>query len=125
MIKSYRDLVVWQKAVALVTEVYRITKEFPKDEVFGLISQMRRSAISISSNIAEGHGRASRKEYVYFLSNARGSLLELETQVTIAQNLTYINEPITTRLLTLTAEIGRIINGLMSALKHGKADKQP
>jgi len=89
MIKSYRDLVVWQKAMDLVTEIYRVSREFPKDEIFGLTGQMRRAAVSVPSNIAEGYGKSSRKEYIFFLTHARGSLLELETQILIAGNLTY------------------------------------
>lgn len=83
--KSYRDLVAWQKAVALVTDTYRATSKFPRDELFGLTSQVRRCSISIPSNIAEGQGRLSEKEFRYFLGQARGSLMELETQFQIAQ----------------------------------------
>lgn len=125
MIQSYRDLVAWQKAMDLVTEIYRISQKFPKEEIFGLVSQMRRAAVAVPSNFAEGYGKSSRKEYIYFLTNARASLLELETQVIIAQNLTYLNEPIANHLLTLTAEVGRIINGLLSSLKIGKAKRKP
>ncbi len=74
-IQSYRELTVWNKAMELVTEIYRVSQRFPKDEAFGLISQIRRSAVSVPSNIAEGQGRLSRKEFIYFLGNARGSLL--------------------------------------------------
>jgi len=125
MVQSYRDLVAWQKAMDLVTEIYRATKEFPKEEIFGLASQIRRAAVSIPCNIAEGRGKSSRKEYIYFLSHARASLLELETQVMIAHNLSYLTKSTAENLLTSTAEIGRIINGLMSALKGGKVDNQP
>ncbi len=86
-IVSYRDLVAWQKAMGLVTEVYHRTKGFPKEELFNLTNQIRKSAISIPSNIAEGQGRSSRKEFQYFLSNARGSLWELETQILVSKNL--------------------------------------
>ena len=98
-VRSYKDLVAWQKSMALVTEVYRASQEFPKEEVFGLIGQTRRAAISIPSNIAEGHARTSKKEFQYFLSNARGSLAELETHLTIAYQLTYINEMAINQLL--------------------------
>jgi four helix bundle protein len=77
---SYRDLVVWQKAVALVTDTYRVTSKFPREEQFGLTSQVRRCSVSTPSNIAEGQGRLSEKEFRYFLGQARGSLMELETQ---------------------------------------------
>ena len=116
-IRSYRDLVVWQKAVELVTEIYRLTQTFPKEEMFGLMSQMRRAAVSIPSNIAEGHGRLSRKEYIYFLGNARGSLAELETQLTIGNNLGYIDEAVMNRVLDQSGELGRILNGLLASLR--------
>lgn len=82
-IESYRDLKVWQKSVNLVTEIYEITRSFSKEEIYTLASQLRRAAISVPSNIAEGWGRNSTKEYVHFLRIARGSLLELETQLVI------------------------------------------
>jgi len=117
-IRSYRDLVAWQKAVELVTEIYRLTQTFPKEEMFGLMSQMRRAAVSIPSNIAEGHGRLSRKEYIYFLGNARGSLAELETQVTIARNLGFLEEVKMNRVLEQAGELGRILNGLLASLRQ-------
>jgi len=87
MSSSHKDLIVWQRAMQLVVDVYRSTKSFPREETHGLISQMRRAAVSIPSNIAEGKGRYSRKELSQFLLNARGSLLELETQIEIARAL--------------------------------------
>jgi four helix bundle protein len=90
----------------LVTEVYRLTQKFPKEETFGLVSQMRRSAISIPSNIAEGKGRLSKKEFHYFLGNARGSLAELETQIMIAFNLAYFNKTESDNLLMYVEEVG-------------------
>ena len=81
MVQSYRDLVAWNKAMELVTEIYRVTKQFPKEELFGLMSQLRRAAVSIPSNIAEGKGRLSKGEFRQFLGNARGSLAEVETQI--------------------------------------------
>jgi four helix bundle protein len=110
-------LVAWQKALALVTEIYLLTQNFPKDELFGLVSQLRRAAVSIPSNIAEGHSRLSRKEFQYFLSNARGSVAELETQILISHNLDFLSESDLSRLLDQVAEVGRIINGLLTALK--------
>jgi len=89
MLKSYRELLVWQKAIELTVLVYRLTEVFPKREVYGLAAQLRRAAVSIPSNIAEGYGRGSRKEYLQFLSIAQGSLKELETQIILAQRLTY------------------------------------
>src|SRR5271165_2194850 len=89
-ISSYRDLVVWQKAVELVTEVYSATSQFPREEVFGLTAQLRRCAGSVPGNIAEGQGRATKGEFIQFLSHARGSLFELETQLCIAGKLGYL-----------------------------------
>ena len=91
-IKTYRDLLVWQKAMALVTEVYKTTKSFPKDETYGIVSQMRRCAVSIPSNIAEGYGRNSSSDYVRFLRMAMGSLYELQTQFDISLNLGYVTK---------------------------------
>jgi four helix bundle protein len=88
--QTYRDLVVWQKAMELVTEIYKATERFPKEEIYGLTSQLRRAAISVPSNIAEGQGRLTKKEFHHFLGYARGSLLEMETQLLIAQNLGYL-----------------------------------
>ncbi len=89
-ISSYKDLIVWQKSVELVTEIYAATSKFPRDEVFGLTSQLRRCAVSVPSNIAEGQGRASKGEFIQFLSHARGSLFELETQLLIVGKLGYL-----------------------------------
>ena len=88
--ESFRDLVAWQRAMTLVTQVYRATDTFPRREIYGLTNQVRRSAVSVASNIAEGKGRLSKREYVQFLSRARGSLCELETQLEIAVNLGYV-----------------------------------
>ncbi|MDI6853442.1 MAG: four helix bundle protein [Deltaproteobacteria bacterium] len=85
-VKSYQDLVVWQKAMSLVTEIYRISQKFPKEEIFGLTSQIRRAAVSIPSNIAEGQGKSSTGEFKSFLGHAKGSLAELETQILIAKD---------------------------------------
>src|SRR5271155_4491500 len=93
MSDSYRDLIAWQKAKRVALDVYRFTRRFPKDEVYGLSSQMRRAAVSVPSNIAEGKGRYSQKEFVQFLFHARGSLLELQTQVSIARDLDYLDIP--------------------------------
>lgn len=116
--KSYRDLLVWQKAMSLVTEVYKATRLFPKEEVYGLTSQIRRAAISIPSNIAEGQGRQSRKEFLQFLAVARGSLLELETQILLAQNLGYMAADQVKQVTDATAELGKMLNGLMNSLNR-------
>src|SRR5436190_6583461 len=89
-IKSHRDLIVWQRAMDLVEAVYHLSASFPKAEIYGLTSQMRRAVVSVPANIAEGQGRRLTREYLYFLSNARGSLLELDTHLEIAARLKYL-----------------------------------
>ncbi len=116
-VRSYRDLIVWQKAMELVVEIYQRTRAFPGDEMFGLVSQMRRAAVSIPSNIAEGYGRTSTGEYKQFLGHARGSLWEIGTQILIAQKLNYLNDEEASDLLKLATETGRILHGLLSSLK--------
>ena len=116
-VRSYRDLVAWQKGMELVGEIYRISREFPKDEIFGLVSQIRRAAVSIPSNIAEGHQKLSRKEYLYFLGNARASLAEIETQILIAKDLDYLGEIEMNQILNLSAELGRVLNGLINSIR--------
>ena len=120
MIQLYRDLVAWKKAMDLVTMIYRVTHKFPKEELFGLVSQLRRAAVSIPSNIAEGQARSSRGEFQLFLGHARGSLSELETQILIARNFDYVDETETNSLLERAAEVGRVLNGLLASLKSGK-----
>lgn len=114
MSESYRDLIAWQKAKAVALDVYFCTRKFPKDEIYGLTSQMRRAAVSVPSNIAEGKGRYSQKEFVQFLYRARGSLLELETQLSIARELEYIDLPTFKSIEAKTEELGRILNGLVN-----------
>lgn len=115
--KSYEDLVVWQKAVNLANDIYRVTKKFPKEEMYGLQIQMRRCAVSVSSNIAEGCGRNSYGEFIQFLGIASGSLAELHTQLLIALNAAYIAQSDLDALLLQIKEIGRMINGLKTSLK--------
>ena len=117
-IKSYRDLDVWQKAMDLTLECYRITKEFPKNEIYGMSSQIQRSAVSIPANIAEGRARQHVKEFIQHLSIAYGSLAELETHVLFAERLKYIQKDHLDRIISKTAEIGRMINGLQRSLKR-------
>ncbi|MGH9601322.1 MAG: four helix bundle protein [Terriglobales bacterium] len=116
-VKRFEDLIVWQKAVALVVEAYRVTKAFPKEELYGLTSQIRRAAMSIPSNIAEGQGRGSTGEFRQFLGHARGSLFELRTQLVIAEKLGYLNTSDAENLKGAAAEVGRILNGLLRSLK--------
>ncbi|HYU21246.1 MAG TPA: four helix bundle protein [Chloroflexota bacterium] len=116
MSKAYSDLIVWQRAMDLVEEVYKATASFPHDERFGLSSQLRRAAVSVPSNIAEGQGRASPNEFLRHLSIARGSLCEVETQVLIAARLRYSGEAERDALLRLADEVGRLLRGLSKSL---------
>jgi four helix bundle protein len=117
IIRSYRDLKAWQKVMELVREIYRVSRKFPKEELFGLMNQIRRAAVSILSNIAEGHAKLFRKEYQHFLGHARGSLAEIETQILIAKDLDYLNEIDMNHILNLSAEVGRVLNGLLTSLR--------
>lgn len=117
MAGSYRDLIAWRKGMLLVTAIYRATQSFPKDEIYGLSSQLRRAAVSVASNVAEGQARYSRREFCRFLSNARGSLAEVETQIMIASDLAYLPPKETDLLLIKAAELGRILNGLITSTK--------
>lgn len=112
--RGHRDLIAWQKAMQLVTDIYRASRTFPKDELYGLTSQLRRSAVSVPSNLAEGHGRTSRADFHRFIAQARGSLLGVETQLEIARNLGYLSHTSAATLLSEASEVGRIINGLRS-----------
>jgi len=114
--KTYRDLQIWQKSMSLVTEIYKISKAFPRDEAYGLTSQMRRCAISIPSNMAEGYGRNSINEYLYFLRIATGSLYELQTQMEISMNLYYLNRDEFDKLYELSREIERMLSSLIRKL---------
>jgi four helix bundle protein len=113
---GYRDLLVWQKGIALVKTIYEITRAFPDEERFGLISQMRRAAISIPSNIAEGQARKTTAEFVHFLSTAEGSLAELDTQLTVSVELGYCNRPGVTGANELISELKKMLNALRRAL---------
>ena len=117
-VASYRDLVVWQKAMALVSAVYQLTRAFPDSERFGLTSQIQRAAVSIPSNIAEGQGRLATKEFRQFLGIARGSLKELETHLLISIDLAYASPENVHPCLGLTDEIGRMLNALIKALER-------
>ena len=114
----YRELIAWQKSMALVKRVYSLSKEFPSDERFGLTRQIRRAAVSVPSNIAEGQDRDSTKEFIHHLSIAYGSLMEVETQILIGQDLGYLRNEAVSTLLAESAEAGRIINGLMRSLRR-------
>lgn len=117
-IKSYRDLDVWKLAMDLVEQCYRFSEGFPRGEEFGLRSQLRRSSISIPSNVAEGHGRSTTRDYLRYVSIAHGSLMELETQVLIAARLRYMSDQEVADLLGRTDEIGRMLTGLAKSLRE-------
>ena len=116
-VTSYRDLTVWQRAMDLVDVIYELTRSFPKDERFGLTAQLQRCAVSVPSNIAEGHGREHLGEYVHHLSISNGSLMELETQVLIASRRHYIAAGEVEQVLGLSRVVGRLLAGLVRALK--------
>ncbi|MGE5205776.1 MAG: four helix bundle protein [Chlamydiota bacterium] len=114
--QSYKDLIAWQKAMDFVAVVYTATKHFPKDELYCLTSQLRRSALSIPSNIAEGQGRLTAGEFRQFLGHARGSLLEAETQIEVARKLNYLTADEADNLLRSSAEVGKVLNGLLASI---------
>src|SRR3989338_2151476 len=116
MIKSFRDLDIWKKGIELVKEVYKTTETFPAREIYGLTSQMRRSAISVPSNAAEGFKRQHSKEFKQFLNIARGSLAELETQMVIAGELGYLHQGQSERILALIDHISRMTANLLKKL---------
>ena len=118
---SFRDLRVWQGAMKLTTEIYRATAAFPRHELYGLSQQIRRAAVSVPSNIAEGKGHRSDKEFVRFLLHARGSLLELETQLLIAEELQYIRKEEGLRLFSLAEGVGRALSGLINSMSEKAA----
>ena len=121
MSHKYQDLIAWQKAKALAAEIYRSTDLFPRTEVYGLTSQLRRAAVSIASNIAEGQGRLTKGEFCHFLGPARGSLLELETQLSIAVDLGFLGADQFKKLEQQTSEVRRLLNGLIESMRLRKA----
>jgi four helix bundle protein len=119
--RSYRELIAWQKAMKFVTEIYSATQPFPSEERYGITNQLRRAAVSVPSNIAEGQARFSQKEFHHFLSQARGFLVEIETQLLIAKQLKYLAPAKAEELLVLADELGRILNGLIRSIKSRAA----
>jgi four helix bundle protein len=117
MSHSHTNLIAWQKAKALAVEIYRVTDRFPRSELYGLTSQLRRAAVSVASNIAEGQGRVTKGEFVQFLGHARGSILEIETQLAIAVDLGYVSPQQYQRCCDKTAEVLRLTNGLLDYLR--------
>jgi len=118
MADSFRDLVVWQKAMALATEVYQVTEAFPRAETYGLTNQLRRAVVAVPSDIAEGKGRLSKREFVQMLSRARGSLFEVVTQIEIGKNLRYVGDAEFEQVSKHCAEVGRLLNGLIRAIRQ-------
>ena len=113
LINSYKDLIVWQKSLKLCKDIYKLTGKFPKEEVYGLTSQIRRSSVSIPSNIAEGRSRGTRKDFSQFLRIALGSASELQTQIEIAPELSYITQKEYIDTSTLIEEVSKMIMGLI------------
>ena len=120
MLKSYKGLIVYQKGYSLSLEIYKVTKDYPQDERYGLISQMRRSAVSIPCNIAEGYSRKNIKEYIQFLYVAYGSCSELETLISLSQDLGLLDSDKYAKLNTLQEEVSRLLNGLIKSLSQKK-----
>lgn len=120
-IRSFRDLKVWQLGMELVADVYSITRAFPKTEVFGLTSQIQRAAVSVPSNIAEGHARGSTREFLHFLTISLGSLAELETQVAIAERINYLDPSVMQDLMHKCDELGRMLRALQKSLRAKEA----
>ena len=116
-LKTYRDLIVWQKAMDLVVEKYKLAKKLPRDERFGLTAQMRDASTSIPSSIAEGYGRRRRGEYLHFLGIASGSLMELETHIIAGGRLNYFTREDAAPTWNLAQEVGRLLNKLMASLE--------
>ena len=122
MLKTYRDLKAWQKSYRLCLDLYRITKEFPKEERYGLTAQIRTAAVSIPSNIAEGYGRKTTADYLRSLYIAYGSVCELETQVLLADDLNYVNKEDLKALKDDTEEVERILKALIKSLENKRLD---
>lgn len=117
-LSSYKELIVWQKSIKLVTDIYFLTDRFPKTEIYGITSQMRRAAVSIPSNIAEGYGRKSSKEYAQFYAIAYGSGLELETQLIICKNLAFAREEAYKKIDMLLTEVLKMLHTMITSAKE-------
>lgn len=113
----YRELLVWQRAIQMVVNIYKLTQEFPREEQFGLTSQLRRAAVSVASNLAEGHGRGSTGEYRHFLGMARGSNFEVQTQLVIARQLAYGDVTLLALSEGQSNEVGKMIHGILGRLR--------
>jgi four helix bundle protein len=125
MVQSFRDLQVWQRAIQLSVAIYRLTKDFPREEVYGLTSQIRRAAVSVPSNIAEGHGRLGTGEHRQFLGISRGSNFELQTQLEVPRALGFGDSKLIDEAEDLSFEVGKMISGILNAIKDKDQDKRP
>lgn len=119
-VKSFRDSIAWQRAMDLSHEIYQVTRMFPKEEIFGLTNQLRRASVSIASNIAEGQGRLTQGEFLHFLGMARGSALEVETQLEIAKREGFANVAAIERAQSIASEVVRILNAVITSLRKPK-----
>ena len=124
MVQSFRDLQVWQRAIQLSVAIYRLTKDFPREEVYGLTSQIRRAAVSVPSNIAEGHGRLGTGEHRQFLGISRGSNFELQTQLEVPRALGFGDSKLIDEAEDLSFEVGKMISGILNAIKDKDQDKR-
>jgi len=122
--RSYRELIAWQKAMKLAKAAYELVNKLPRKEAYGLVAQIQRAAISVPSNIAEGHGRLTDLQFRHFLGNARGSLCEVETQMELAHNLGYLDAEESARFMEQGCEVARLINGLITALREPKGQSR-
>jgi four helix bundle protein len=121
-LQNYRDLIAWQKSMDLVEKIYAVTRQWPKDELYGLTSQVRRAIVSVPANIAEGQGRRGPRELLHHLSVASGSLHEAETHLLISERLCYIDEATAKVLIAQAAEVGRLLYGLMRSIRSSSDD---
>ena len=121
MAQHFRDLIVWQRAIQMTVSIYKLTQQFPREELYGLTSQMRRAAVSVVSNIAEGHGRLNSKEYRQFLGVARGSNFELQTQLVIATELGFGDVNLLAQAESQSHEVGKMLYGILQSLKDRSA----
>lgn len=121
-VRTYRDLIAWRKSMDLTREVYRATEAFPRIETYGLVAQLRGAAIAIPSKIAQGHERFSTGDYRQVLGHALGSQIEIETQILLAEDLRYMDQERSSKLLQQTAEVGRILHGLLRSLRNKTRD---
>jgi four helix bundle protein len=120
-VRTFRDLIAWQKGIRLALLVYRLTKRFPDEEKFGMVSQMRRSAVSIPANIAEGYGRGRRAEYVRYLEIGRGSLFEVQTYLELAREMQWVDGEELGTVARLAEEVDRVVSALLRSLKRRRA----